>query len=222
MCPECGRVVSDSDITRWRERERRTAAYDEQRSLLLWAVILLAYAAGGAWFGLAAEDVGLLVALLGPGAALFVTIMFGVGCGVVFGRFANEHDRRAATVLWLGRVWILHLPWLAIAPCAMVALVVAAFERVKGGDALAVESVASTGFVIWIFSSLLAFVVWAAVFNRESHKCCVRYSALQVLILAGSVLAMMAINMMIGMLGGVLAMEGAIGMMGLEQPWIDW
>ncbi len=148
--------------------------------------------------------------------------MLSVVCGIVLGFVAGEHDGRAVRVLWFRLAWLLHLPWISIGLCAVVATLVAWRESVNGGDALVVENVSGTGFVIWAVASLGIIVAWGLWFERRSRTLCLSLPNTVLAAVAVCAIALLAFNAYLGLLGGITAMEGAIGLFGLPSPWEEF
>ena len=213
--------MQETDAEQWAAREAWVARHRDGLSIPLWIAVWLVYSIGATVFARAAGMPPVRAAVL-PAAGLAFVIGIGFLCGLVQAGLAREHDRRAAWVCWMRGVWILHLPWLAIAVCAVVACVVAAAEASRGGDALSVQLVAGVGFMVWSALTVIGLVSWIAFFVGWSERCFLRRRGIEKLAIVASVILVLGASSLVGVVGGAVATAGAVELFELQDAWDDW
>lgn len=205
VCPECAHPVTDEAIVAWRARLEMAAAW---RALMLGhigfgALIAVVYGAGAR---LLLDTDAALLALACCAALYGGSIVLGLGCAALM---APAH-RLAAAATWLRELWLLHLPWLVVAPAAVIALVVAALERFLGlGDGQLTIVLAIFGLAAWATVLFVAPVVWASRMSDGAHRAALRLGPVAGAFACAGLVVLVAAAAL-GLAGGGAAVMGAL------------
>ncbi len=213
-CPECGRDFTQNDgpsmarlgaILREGDRIPR-------KQVIAWAIVVAVYAVGA---GIMNGDAGFPALLL---AAALLTVAcvgsFALGSVVLIG--CDRPRRLAAQDAWRRELWLLHMPWLMIAPASLVMLAVAFVLKATGGTMEDTVIVGAIGLAIWLPCSIVAATMFG---RRMTHRlvACgsntpsigVRMRLAALVVCSGAVV--------LGFGGGLLARHGASEMAGLKS-----
>ncbi len=208
-CPECGRDFTDAD----REMMRTIADIRRSRTSrwiitgIGWLAIVIGYSIGA----------GVLVAWSDEsfvGAMLLAIAAFGaLGCGWYSLLGCSRAHRTIALHVWRRQVWLLHLPWLVMAPAALV--LAGVWSLVNPGGEILVVPVSVICMVVWVACLSKVFRVWTNRTDRELARwLTVRAEVRSRLIAAASWVYGGAI--LLGMLGGLVAILATAEFVGLR------
>jgi hypothetical protein len=213
-CPECGCAFTDQDRA---PMERLSAILTNGdaipwKQIGLWAIVVVVYSLG-AW--IMNGDAGFPALLLAvPLLAVACYSSLALGSVVLLG--CERPKRLAAQDAWRRELWVLHLPWLVIAPGTVVLLGLAFMIRATDGydeDTLVYGAIA-------LFCWLPCSLVTPFFFMRRAERRLdasgantptirVRMWLAALLVLGGAVL--------LGFGGGLLARHGAAHFAGLTS-----
>ena len=161
-CPECGH--RDTEFERAIRRDRRdwlNAAAAERWSRR-WILIIAGYAFGTLVF--VPEKEALAVAAL----LLIVSVLLSLAPAYLVAATGKRRDAELRRLLWQNSVWMLHLPWLLIAPYGALLLITSGLFVACGGiPDLTVSTLVFLGTVIWLVSGLAAFAAWCARWTKS-------------------------------------------------------
>ncbi len=214
-CPECGRSFTDQDrpsMARLRAILDRGDAIP-WKYLGVWLLVAMVYAAG-AEFMRGNDDMPALII----GAIVLPIACFGsfaLGSVVLLG--CERPKRLAAQDAWRRELWVLHFPWLVIAPVSVVFLASFFALKAAGLDLVATIWVGLTVLVVWLVCSLAAPFVFMRRARRrlagtgaDARLIRLRLWIAALIVLGGA--------MFLGLGGGMLARYGAAKMAGYVDP----
>lgn len=209
-CPECGLPIGPEEVERWAAREAWISRFRLPRWYLASVVIPVAYAIGA---GIYAGDKRPAIMTL---IVLGLTSAGTVATSEVLGLLGRPNDRSLARRVWLRYAYLVHLPWLVCAACALIALIIAGIERLAGTDGDALVMVSFLGLFAWAFGSVASLVLFIAIMANADHRHTLRWSRAQIAVITLAVLFQFPFNAAIGFAGGMVAGTGALRLMGIE------
>lgn len=213
-CPECGRDFTGNDgpsmarlgaILREGDRIPR-------KQVIGWAGVVAVYAVGA---GIMNGDAG-FPALLLAGALLTIACVgsFALGSVVLIG--CDRPRRLAAQDAWRRELWVLHLPWLVIAPGAVILLGVAFLLAATGGFMEDTLSLGGMALLCWIPCSFATPLMFMRRVRQRLDACRSNTPGLGFRLWIGALVVMVG-AMALGFGGGLLARHGASEMAGLKS-----
>jgi hypothetical protein len=209
-CPECGGALAEQDrasMTRLRAL-LETGDSVPWRQIGAWTLVMLVYVVGAAYMN------GELFTMIPATLLLTVAIAGSLALGNVAFLGLDRHHRLAAIDAWRRGLWMLHLPWLVIAPLAAVMLAVAFALKAAGRYEEDTLVVGVVGLLVWLPCSIAALFVFLARARRRldslganTREARVRLWLAALLVLSGA--------LFLGFGGGLLARYGAAQIAGL-------
>lgn len=216
-CPECGAALAEQDRAAMTRLHTLLDAGDciPWRQLGVWTLILLVYVVGAAYMN------GELFTMLPATVLLTIAIAGSLALGNVAFLGLDRHRRLAAIDAWRRGLWMLHLPWLVIAPLSAVMLAIAFALKAAGRYEEDTLVVGVVGLLVWIPCSIAAYFVFLARARRRlaslganTREARVRLWLAALLVLSGA--------LFLGLGGGLLARYGASQIAGLTWQSDQW
>ena len=216
-CPECGAALAEQDRA---SMTRLRALLDKGdtvpwRQLGVWTLTMLVYVVGAAYMN------GELFTMLPTTVLLTTAIVGSLALGNVAFRGLDRHLRLAAIDAWRRGLWMLHLPWLVIAPLSAVMLAIAFALKAAGRCEEDTFVVGVVGLLVWLPCSIAAYFVFLARARRHlaslganTRETRVRLWLAALLVLSGA--------LFLGFGGGLLARYGASQIAGLTWQSDQW
>lgn len=216
-CPECGAALAEQDRAAMSRLRAILDAGDTVpwRQIGAWTLIIPVYVVGAAYMN------GEMFTLIPATILLTIAIAGSLALGNVAFLGLGRHRRLAAIDAWRRGVWMLHLPWLAIAPLSVVMLALAFALKAAGRSEEDTLIVGVVGLLVWLPCSIAAYFVFLArarrrlaSFGANTRETRVRLWLAALLVLSGA--------LFLGFGGGLLARYGASQIAGLTWQSDQW
>jgi hypothetical protein len=216
-CPECGGALAEQDRASMARLRTLLDKGDSVpwRQIGAWTLVMLVYVVGAAYMN------GELFTMIPATVLLTIAIAGSLALGNVAFLGLERHRRLAAIDAWRRGLWMLHLPWLVIAPLSVVMLAIAFALKAAGRYEEDTLVVGVVGLLVWLPCSIAAFFVFLTRARRRldslganTREARVRLRLAALLVLSGA--------MFLGFGGGLLARYGASQIAGLTWQSDQW
>lgn len=216
-CPECGAALAEQDRAAMSRLRAILDAGDTVpwRQIGAWTLLIPVYLVGAAYMN------GDMLTLIPATILLTIAIAGSLALGNVAFLGLGRHQRLAAIDAWRRGVWMLHLPWLVIAPLSVVMLAIAFALKAAGRYEEDTLVAGAFGLLLWIPFSLVVFVVFLRRARRRLATLGADQGPLR-LRLIGAALVVLLGAMFLGLGGGLLARYGASQIAGLTWQSDQW
>lgn len=214
-CPECGLHIGPAEIERWTARDAWIKKFNLPRWYAAAVVIPVLYAIGAIPFVPGLHSA--VLALIGLGVTSAGTVI----TSEVLGSLGRPHDRALARRVWFRYAYLVHMPWLVIPGCTVIALASAGIEKLTGSDGDATITISFAGLFAWTIGSFVSLILFISFIANVRHRHALRWTKAQIAVITLATLFQLPFNAAIGFAGGLTAGTGSIRLVGLDAIGFD-